>query len=399
MTGTTAKLTPDFASFRDLERWLIAEGRLLDEPVQLVDAIANGLVSLGLPLKRLRINQRVANPLVVAWGMIWNRDTGTRAYKVQREILETSTYIGSPFQIVAETRSVVRQDLTCLDQDHHATYHDLAAEGATDFLAIPNVYGDGSVQGMSFVTDAPGGFTQAQVDQIVDLAPAIGAAFEPMAMRGSMQSLLETFIGKGPTRAVLEGAMRRGDKRDLDAVILLADMRNFTEAAERLSRKNLLDKLDRFFGAICSAVDGHGGDVLKFLGDGLLAIFPIERNDGPATACCRSISAVGEAARSLRQHEDIDYVVTLSRGEVTYGNVGSPDRLDFTVVGPAVNLASRLEHIAKKNGVRCLISAEVNHCSRVDSHSLGLFDIRGITWPQELFALDPDNIQPPTGKT
>jgi adenylate cyclase len=371
--------------------WLIADARLCPDPVAIIGGFCARLIDQGVPLWRLRAGQALANPLASAWGVIWTRDgAGTHEYRVPRATLSTGAYHGSPFQHVVERRATFRRRLVGLDPARdHAVLHEMAAAGGTDYLAVPLEYGDGSVQGLSLVSDGPEGFADSHLALIERLRQPLAAALEPTAMRRSSASLLRTFLGDGPADAVLAGAFRRGDRRHIEAAILFCDLRGFTTLSERLGEADLFAALDRYFEAVVEAVRSEGGDVLKFLGDGILAIFPVEAAGGRA-ACGAALRAVEQAGERLAgalagDGSPLAFVATLHVGQVVYGNIGSPDRLDFTVLGPAVNLVSRLEGLAKQLDQPLLCSAAFAGALDVPVTSLGSFPLKGVAQPQEVF--------------
>ena len=258
-------------------------------------------------------------------------------------------------------------------------------------MAVPLEYGDGSVQGLSLVSDGKDGFADSHVELIERLRQPLAAALEPTAMRRSSASLLRTFLGDGPADAVLAGAIKRGDRRHIDAAILFSDLRGFTAMSERLGEADLFAALDRYFEAVVEAVRGGGGDVLKFLGDGVLAIFPVEAAGSRAAACGAALRAIDHARERLVGAAAADgtplvFTATLHVGQVVYGNIGSPDRLDFTVLGRAVNLVSRLEGLAKELARPLLCSAAFAAALDAPLASLGRFALRGVTEPEEVFA-------------
>jgi adenylate cyclase len=371
-------------------RWLIAKARLSLAPLELIDRFRHQLVELGLPLWRLRAGQRLANPLASAWGVIWTRDgSDTHEYVVARTTLSTGVYYGSPFQDVIQRRKGFCRRLLDLSERDHQVLHEMVAAGSADCFAVPLEYGDGSVQGLSLVSDNKDGFADSHLELIERLRQPLAAALEPTAMRRSSESLLRTFLGDGPADAVLAGAIRRGDRRHIDAAILFCDLRGFTVMSERLDEADLFAALDQYFEAVVEAVRGGGGDVLKFLGDGVLAIFPVEA--GRTDACRRALEAVAEARERLAEAAAADgtplaFIATLHVGQVVYGNIGSPDRLDFTVLGPTVNLVSRLEGLAKELDQPLLCSAAFAAALDVPLASLGRFALKGVTEPEEVFA-------------
>jgi len=265
----------------------------------------------------------------------------------------------------------------------------MAAAGGTDYLAVPLEYGDGSVQGLSLVSDDKDGFADSHLELIERLRQPLAAALEPTAMRRSSVSLLRTFLGDGPAEAVVAGAIQRGDRRQIEAAILFCDLRGFTMMSERLGEADLFAALDRYFEAVVEAVRSTGGDVLKFLGDGVLAIFPVRASR--TNACRAALEAIKGAEERLAGVTAADgtplaFTATMHVGHVAYGNIGSRDRLDFTVLGPAVNLVSRLEGLAKELGRPLLCSAAFAEAVGAPVVFLGRFPLKGMAEPQEVFA-------------
>ena len=306
-------------------------------------------------------------------------------------MLRTDAYFGSPFEHVIRTRQSFRRRLTGLDAARdHQVLHEMQAQGGTDYLALPLEYGDGSVQGLSLAADGADGFADHDLALIERLRQPLAAALEPTAMRRSTASLLRTYLGDGPASAVLAGSIRRGDRRRIEAAILLADLRDFTALSERLEEAALFGALDRYFEAVVEGVHAEGGEVLKFLGDGVLAIFPVTACGDRTAACQAALRAVGRAGDALARAPDdalpLDFTATLHVGLVVYGNIGSPDRLDFTVLGPAVNLVSRLEGLAKQLERPVLCSAAFARALGLDGPALGRFPLRGVAEPQEVYA-------------
>jgi len=373
---------------RDVAEWLVAEGRLLAEPVALVDAFCRRLIAAGLPLQRVRIGQSITHPLLSAWGVVWTAAEGGEEYAIDRKVLATSTFVGSPFEAVIRSRRPLRRRLVGLGPDDHHVFREISADGGTDYVAVPIVYGNATVQVASFVTGRPDGFTDDEVALLERLRHPLAAAMEPNAMRRSATSLLRTYLGVGPAGRVAEGAIRRGDVVAVDAAILFVDMRGFTALSERLSSAAVLQVLDRYFETVAQAIVDRGGDVLKFMGDGVLAIFPVEQAGGAAAACDAAVGAVQAIRRGLAAGpEPVAFAAALHLGPVLYGNIGSPDRLDFTVLGPAVNLTSRLEGLAKQLDRPTVCSDPFRQAWGGPAGPLGAHPIRGLAEPQPVFAI------------
>jgi len=219
------------------------------------------------------------------------------------------------------------------------------------------------------------------------LVPAMAAALEPAAMRHSMTSLLEVYLGNGPANRVAGGAFLRGAMTEIEAAVVITDLRGFTDLSERLAPDPLLQLLGGYFEVIVEAMRSEGGDVLKFVGDGVLSIFPAE-GQGRREACARAVRSV-ERAFAQAKKSDLRFVAAIHVGPVVYGNIGSLDRLDFTVVGPTVNFASRLETAAKQLGKLVICSLDVaRELPTALTRDLGPHALKGISDPQTLLEVE-----------
>ncbi len=372
----------------DITTWLIGPARRELAPEDIVTGLANRLIDAGIPMWRVRIGQRVANPMIGAWGVAWTREGGAELYTIPRGILTTPAYHGSPFERVIESRASFRCSLEHLETDReHSVLVELAAAGSTDYLALPIEFGDGSVQVGAFTTDRPGGFADREALLIEGLAPAIAAAMEPAAMRHSMTSLLEVYLGNGPAERIVKGAFQRGQTTEIEAAVLMTDLRGSTVLSERLEPAALLDRLGTYFEAVVNAVRAEGGDVLKFVGDGVLSVFSAD-GIGKREACLRAARSINRAF-GQETVADLPFVAALHVGPVVYGNIGSLDRLDFTVVGPTVNYVSRLEGVAKMLNRQAVCSHDVASALPADMvTSLGKQMLRGFDEAQEVFELE-----------
>ncbi len=377
-----------------LNHWLISDGRLLGDERLIVKGYCEGLAALDVPLARARIAQNYSNPLLSAWGIIWTPEE-TRRYTVPTTVLSTSAWHGSPFEYVVTQRRPLRKRLNDPDVlEEHPVYAELAEAGATDFLAIPLEHGNGSVQGTSFTSNADTGFSDAHIRYIEDTRYALAAALEPIAMRQSQKSLLKTYLGHGPAEEIDQGHIKRGEYRTVSAAILFVDLRGFTEKASSWSENDLLCMMGEYFEMVVAPIQEHGGDVLKFMGDGILAVFNVD--DDAAASCRSAVQAAEQALVNLRDYNDaavekkkepIKFVVGIDFGRVTFGNIGSPDRLDFTVVGQAVNVASRVQELCKKLDEKILVTQSVAEHMARSMQSAGYHNFRGLPEEIEVFVV------------
>jgi class 3 adenylate cyclase len=292
----------------------------------------------------------------------------------------------------------VRQPLTGSYADHDAEFDfpimaDLKAEGATDYVAMPLPFSNGQINVMTMASDHPGGFTTANLGLVFECSAVISRFYEVLTQRTNAEVLLETYLGQRTGARVLGGEIRRGDGDDIEAAILFCDLRHSSRLAEEMPREDYLALLNGFFETTDGLVRSHGGEVLKFIGDAVLAIFPQDGNADRACASAMSAaSRIGEAVSDIRVaggHEQLACAIGASYGRVTYGNVGSADRLDFTVIGAAANVAARLADLGKVIGQPILVTdaiAKVAHGSLI---SLGRQSLHNVSEAVEVFAPAP----------
>jgi adenylate cyclase len=287
----------------------------------------------------------------------------------------------------------VRCDLTAPPTEGEFTIlEDLRREGFTDYIVHSVPFADGTYKALSLATRRPGGFNEDELALFEAMIPAVAFNLEVQALRRTARTLLDTYVGQQSGGRVLEGQIQRGSGETIRAVIWLCDLRGFTVLSESLPRDALIDLLNSYFGPMCDAVASHGGEVLKFIGDAMLAIFPIGTD--PAETCAAALIAARHAAAALTEENKrreearlprIEYGLALHLGDVLYGNIGSDTRLDFTVIGPAVNLTARIESMCRELGRQLLLSADFVRAGRVDAQSLGAFSLKGVGADQEIF--------------
>jgi adenylate cyclase len=276
---------------------------------------------------------------------------------------------------------------------------ELREQGATDLLVSPLVFTDGDVHAALWTTQQPGGFTDDQVAGLEAVVKPFARVAEVRALRRTATNLLDTYVGNRTGKRILAGQIRRGHSEVINAAIWLSDMRGFTTLSDQLSPHIMIDLLNQYFDCQIPVILSNGGEVLNFMGDGLLAMFPIERADETARVCNQALAAAIETRAKVlsmpklteMEHlPPISFGLALHVGEVLYGNIGGGNRLDFTCIGPAVNLAARLEKIAAQKD-RIIVTSEAfaAHCQSKLS-PLGQFDVRGFHDPQTVFGLSDE---------
>jgi adenylate cyclase len=377
--------------------WIISEGRLEPDLGRFVDQVMRRAVDAGLPIWRFYIGLQLVHPQMIATGVLWRRDAGYEEVPRLHGILTSSAYLGSPMQEVRNTGQPVRYCLEDLPESAHTVLHELKAGGSVDYIAFPMRLGrPGSMPVASFSTDRKGGFTEEDVADLKRLVDMMGAEAEIYIYRNIAQTVTDTYLGHVVGEQILSGLIKRGDGKEINAVLWFSDLRDFTGLNERMSAPDLLELLNNYLSLVGDALNANGGEILKFIGDGVMAYFPAEdalflpQVTNSAMAAARRLVDDIEAANEARAaggHDPVRCGVGLHVGPVTFGNIGTEDRLDFTVIGPAVNRAARLESLTKELGVPILASAEFNAVSTIPLKSLGKHTLRGVPQPVEVFTL------------
>lgn len=379
--------------------WLQREGRLVAKPAAFIEQLVERVQAVGLPLWRMYVGLQLVHPQLQAMGYLWKRgapvETITRAYGVQF----TPAYIGSPLKEVRETGLPVRYRLDRLTDGHHVVLHEVREGGGTDYFSLPmHIRRDGPMPVVAFATDARGGFSEQDIGDLTRLVDMMGAVTEMHIEESVAHTVADTYLGRQIGQRVLNGAIRRGEGEEIRAVLWFSDLRDFTGLNERLPPDQVLELLNNYFQLVGDALSKHGGEILKFIGDGIMGYFPAEDAlfmpmvTAAALDAARQLIADADAANEARATggaEPMRFGIGLHVGTVTFGNIGTEDRLDFTVIGSAVNRASRLEGLTKALGVQVCASAEFNENCPRPMKSLGKHRLRGVREPLEIYTL-PD---------
>ena len=382
--------------------WLVRDAWKSTTIAELLADAAKAMNSAGLPLWRLRLFIRTLNPQLFGLFFRWQRDVeGVEEAQATHAGVQSLQYRNSPFAPIINGEGGVRRRLEGANPElDFPILKDLLEEGATDYVALPLRFSDGQINVLTLVSDRPGGFSTSQLGYLYEILPNLGRLFEAYAQRLSSLTLLKTYLGRDAGERVMNGLVKRGDGEDLHAVIWFSDLRGSTKMADTMPRQDYLTALNQYFDCVAGAVLENDGEVLKFIGDAVLAIFPIENPDDPRPAACtNALSAVRQAykqieavnAKRKKQGEPLlEFGTGLHRGNITYGNIGTEMRLDFTAIGPAVNEAARIEDLCKALGVPVLASSAFADGARGGLKSLGMHDLRGVQAKQEIFTLAVD---------
>jgi adenylate cyclase len=380
-------------------RWLVEGARSAAQPADVLKQLCEQLVTCGIPLWRVSVFVRTLHPQVMGRRFSWQLDTGVSIGEAGYERLDDDIYRMSPVVHVFNSGMPLRRALAARDCPiDFAVLGDFRAEGITDYLASPLLFTNGEVHAITWATLRPGGFNDAHIASIENVVAPFARITEVYGLRRSASILLDTYVGHQAGERILAGRIRRGDYEAIHAVIWLSDMRGFTALADTLPPGALIELLNSYFDCQVPAIIDRGGEILKFMGDGMLAIFPVASNAADLRGACgkalaaacevRAKIAAADALAGIGGGDGERFGLALHVGEVLYGNIGGGNRLDFTCIGPGVNLAARLEELTGKTRHPILVSGEfARHCAPRVVMPVGEFSLRGFGTRQPVFAL------------
>ena len=389
---------PAHGSLDGVAEWLVGPARRIASGARAFDEFAWRMLATGLPLLRVTMHSTTLHPQFLGATFVWFRTTGkTVQTLIAHEVRDLIRDEENPVRRVVVGGETLRRRIDVPDAVlDFPILHDLKAQGATDYLALPVAGAHGGYNYMvSYVTDRPGGFAEPEIADLTRVSQRLPVVADMYSQRSIASNVLNAYLGAKTGQRVLAGQIRRGAGEEISAVLWSSDLRGFTERSDRLPGERMIALLNALFDAQAKAIHDHGGEILKFIGDGLLAIFPIETPGAAAEAARHALEAAVEALAAVRELGDelaaageppLQIVVALHAGTVIYGNIGAADRLDFTVIGPAVNLVSRVEAVAKTLNLPIVVSDEFARVYAGPLRSLGTHQLRGLAAPHELFA-------------
>jgi len=377
-------------------RWILREAPHIESYVEMFDELCWRLVGDGLPLWRATLHMGTLHPQIRSVGARWLRELKViEEYRILRGSEATDEYLRSPIRATTERGTPFRRRLV-EDTPEYPLLSKIRRAGATDYFALALNRTFQRFPVVTWATDRASGFSDADIAALEEINPALAAIVFFFNVRRVTENLLDTYLGPQAGRRVLAGQIQRAEGERLRAVIMMADMRGFTALSDRLPGEEVIELLDDYFDAIVTPVEARKGETLKFMGDGVLAIFPAADDDDFSSASVQALEAALEGLERLgiinkvRRETDRTEVrigIGLHLGEVIFGNVGAADRLDFTVIGPAVNLASRIEGLTKRLLRPILVSSAFAQICPRPLVSLGFHPVRGLYEPEEVFGL------------
>ncbi|WP_259186804.1 adenylate/guanylate cyclase domain-containing protein [Rhizobium sp. BK176] len=370
--------------------WLMRTGAVRNvESVDLFGAFCERVAKL-VPVERVAMQLENLHPLYYGYCLHWEPFNPPFEIARAHSFAESEAFRTSPYTAALQSGAFLRVKLDTETPAALPLLRDLQLRGFTDFMADFLATDERMPPGVSWATRRSGGFSDTDLATLLALTPHCCTVFRAHAERRKTEMVLKTYLGSQAGGEVFAGQTQRGKVQGMAAVVLLTDMRGFTEATMLLCENDVLELLNRYFEAVTDAVSQAGGEVLKFIGDAVLSVFPVGSNRTAADRCAAAVNAIANARVALNNCSQApDFVAALTIGTVAYGNIGGRERLDFTVVGAAVNLASRLEALAKECGVAVVMSADVAACLPLfRTKSLGWHRLKGFENPIEAFALE-----------
>jgi adenylate cyclase len=389
----------------EIVQWIIAAGNYGRSERGLTDGFSNRLAAAGVPVDRVSIGSDVLDPVLQSRSYIWRKGQGTEPYRYERTLRRSENWQKSTlFYMIDRGETRLRMRLDSPGIEEFSLLPQLRDEGFIDYYGRLEGYGEragaAGTRGLmaTFATKSANGFSDEERAVIDAVLPAFALAFLARLNHRILGRALTTYLGRTPAERVLRGAITRGESQTMEAVIWMSDLAGFTRTADSLPRESILEFLNAHAEVVTNAIEEHGGEVLKYIGDGILAVFPCTTSIGQsAGAALNAAIQVDREARQLkRDRRDMgrvgtDVIVALHRGEVLFGNFGSQDRLDFTALGPAVNESSRLCSLAKTLDQTTLVSNELRAALPDEDHrlvSVGRYALRGVSEPKHLYTLD-----------
>jgi len=397
MSASAPRVTDPADAARKMRRWLIDDGRFIEGTGAFDQAFVDKLLELGFPLERFTTGLPSLHPQVDSFSTLWEVGKGMSFREFRRVEAIDRQLAGSPILAIYQNAAMVRHRLE--GPAPEGEYHllsDMRAEGFTDYVGLPVTFSDGSIKALTYSTKVSGGFSDAEIDALTWICDDFGLIIETRYLRHLAGTLMNTYVGPVAGRRVLDGNIKRGMGETIRAAIWFCDLKGFTSLSELLPESQTLELLNDYFDVVTSAIEEQDGEILKFIGDAVLAIFMPEGDDGDEEAAVvRALNAaqncvqrLGDrnAERKAARKMEIGMGIALHFGDVHYGNVGGEKRLDLTVIGPAVNLASRIEGLTRDLKRQILVSSEFAALHPDSFEALGEHAFKGIGEKRAVYA-------------
>ena len=400
----------------NINEWLADQALSEPDIIGMFEGLCQRLYGIGIPLARARLIWPTLHPLFQAETILWNRDKETEFEQFVHQETMSDAWLQSPMKhMIDHDLSVLRRNLDgpnkLLD---FQVVREVKEQGFTDYLVISTKFGsragDGNAKSrvitVTWCADRQGGFSDREIESLQKIQRRFAVACKTVVQTRISNNIVETYLGKQAGERVLRGEIKRGDGRETSAVVWYSDLRNSTAMADTMPGDDYLKLLNEYFECTAGPVIEAGGEVLDFIGDGVLAIFPFENEDEKKTAikmATMALKSSTEIHRKLNQQRQkaglatFKFGIGLNVGSVMFGNIGVPQRLAFSVIGPTVNEVSRIETLTKIVGKSILVTKEVAALDSAAWTSLGEHTLAGVSQKVELYtvAQDEDQMSPP----
>jgi adenylate cyclase len=378
-----------------LSKWLTQDGRFVSGNRELLDQFCAKVVEAGVPLSRSWLHIRTLHPEFAGVSRVWRRGMQTEERFLDFGFENWPAYLNSPVRHVVEQRKFCRWHLDDGEPLPFPVLEEHRSAGYVDYAIAPMIFSDGRVNAVSWATDRPGGFSETDLRLFEEVLPTYSTVVEVKSLRRFTTNVLSTYVGREPGELIMKGQIRRGDVRTIKAALTIVDLRDFTGLSDALPPSEVIETLNRYFDCVIPPIKRHGGEVLEFLGDGILAILKENGERSAREACQSAFEAAREGLDGLSAlNHDLSITprqlkagFALHYGEVSYGNIGAGDRLDFTVIGPDVNLTSRIERLCRELDRNLIMSEDFVQYLGSPVIEIGHFRLRGFSRMQLLFGL------------
>jgi adenylate cyclase len=379
--------------------WLVRDGRLTRDNSTLLSRFCEQLLAQGIAVDRCWLHNRTLRPNYAGISRLWQKGQPVTHQMLAYGFESTAVYLRSPVRFAVEDRQF---HYWRLDQPGNRPFpllDELREDGYGGYAITPLFFSDGAVNAISWATKQPEGFDVDDLAVLEGLLPNLAAVVEINSLRRFASSLLTTYVGREPGERILKGQVRRGDVLSATAAVMLADLRDFSAMSDTHSPELVIETLNRYFDCIIPPVHSRGGEVLEIMGDAMLVIFNENAERDSREVCRLAFAAAKEALTALRESNAAEAAtagpdgimlragIALHHGQASYGNIGSGERLDFTVIGPDINLTSRIERICREIGRELLMSANFASLLAEPTFAIGHFDLRGFARKQLLYGL------------
>lgn len=380
-----------------LARWFITKGYRIADTIEFIRQCGEQLYAHGIPIYRLAYIQRTLHPELIGHGYFWRRGGAVEKVAAGLSVLDETEYHDNPLPKVFEQGLTVRERLEGRSDIAAPLLRQLQEEGATDYIALPVVFSDGHIDGLSVSSDRPGGFSKGDLERMYALQFLFARICEIHNLRDTAVNLLDTYVGPDAGRRILSGQIHRGAGETIRAVIGFCDLKGFTRLSDELPRDAVIGLLNDYFTCVAEPAAARGGEVLKFIGDAVMLMYRLDGSRPEEAVVGAALDAALDTVRLGRQRSreriaageaGFEFGMSVHLGDVMYGNIGAPNRLDFTVIGPAVNLAQRIEALSRGLGRPVLVSQAIATLLPERVTPLGRHAVKGVDAAIEVAALD-----------